>query len=305
MRHRAWATVAICTAVTLVAIEATLRLIGLGDPPIAVRDPELEYRLVPNATYRRWGNRIEIGDHGFRAASLPKKVRDNEVRLLLIGDSVVYGNHFLDQDETISSRLSALLSTPTCTVRVIPMAISSWGPMNQAAALERHGTFGASEVAVVLSGHDIFDTPLPNGSLVPYRLSQPTGAIGDAIEAVIEHHLPPAIVAPILPTEERVRLSLNALDRIADEVTAADAELRLVYNATTQERQSGISDGGKRISDWSNSRGVPLLHLGRFFDISYRDDIHPDAKGVLRISEALAEWYSDKVVCNGLDRSDR
>lgn len=301
MRRPVSAVVAMCAAATLVAAEATLRLVGLGDPPIAVLDTELEYRLVPNATYQRWGNRIEIGDHGYRAASLSKMPRDNEARLLLIGDSVVYGNHLLDQSETISSRLSALLSTSTCVVRVIPMAVSSWGPINQAAALERQGTFGANEVAIVLSGHDIFDTPLSDGSLVPYRLSKPIGAIGDAIEALFEHHLRSDLSTPVLSPEERARLSSDALDRIAAKVTAAGAELRLVYNATTQERQSAISGGGKRILDWAKSRDVPLLHLGRIDGVSYRDHIHPDANGAQRIAEALSEWYSDGVLCEGPD----
>lgn len=297
MKRRVWASVVISAVVFVVALEAALRLIGLGNPPIAVRDTELEYRLVPNAVYHRWGNRIEIGDHGFRSETLPDLPRDNELRLLLIGDSVVYGNHFLDQDETISSRLAGLLSTPSCKVRVIPMAVSSWGPMNQAAALERHGTFGASEIAIVLSGHDLFDTPLENGSLVPYRLSEPIGAIGDAIEAVFERYFHATTSHSLPPFEERVKLSLEALDEIADKITSSNIELRLVYNATTQERRAGISDLGIRIFDWAHSRGVASLDLGGVQGIGYRDHIHPNADGALRIAEALAEWYSDRLVC--------
>ena len=52
-------------------------------------------------------------------------------RVLLIGDSVVYGNHFLDQADTISARLTTLLRADAvlanCQPLVMAMAASSWG----------------------------------------------------------------------------------------------------------------------------------------------------------------------------------
>ncbi len=277
--------------------EVALRLVGFGDPPIAVRDEALEYRLVPNGNYRRWWNRIQINSHGFRAADHLETISGTEVRLLLIGDSVVYGNHFLDQEETIAFRLSAMLSSPACTVRVIPMAVSSWGPVNQAAAFARHGTFGATEIAIVLSAHDLVDTPRLNGSIVPYRLSPPVGAIGDFIEAILERLPPTTPPGTAVLFEEHARASLEALDTIRDRVHAQGARLLFVYNATTSERLNGTSDMGLRLFDWAAQNSVKTLDLGTVPDITYRDSIHPDNNGAERIARTLAEIYSGRLVC--------
>lgn len=285
----------------LAATEIALRLVGLGDPPIAVRDEMLEYRLVPDANYKRWGNRIQINNHGFRAADHPEEVPGDEVRLLLIGDSIVYGNHFLDQDETIAPLLSTILSSSECKVRVIPMAVSSWGPVNQAAALELYGTFGASEVVLVLSAHDLVDTPTHNGSLVPYRLSPPLGAIGDFVEAVIERLFPPVAPKTPLPFEERVQASLAALDTILEHTEFANADLLLVYNADVHERVSGISDLGLSFFHWADSQNIETLNLGMVPGVTYRDTIHPDANGTAHIAQTLARKFSGLLKCDSTD----
>ena len=297
MRRR-WLLAVVALLAAFAAIEVSLRLVGLGNPPIAIRDDELEYRLIPNKKYNRWGNRILINSYGFRANDHTKEISGAEVRLLLLGDSVVYGNHFLDQDETIAMRLSAMLSSPSCQVRVIPMAVSSWGPINQAAALLRHGTFNATEVAIVLSAHDLIDTPTGgNGPLIPYRISPPIGAIGDLVEAIIERHFPPESTTAAVPYETRALASLAAPDAIKDRIDTGGAELLFVYNATTPERISGTLDEGLRLFDWADGHDLETLDLGAVPNVTYRDTIHPDAGGAARIARALSEIYSDRLMC--------
>ena len=299
MTGRALRTIGVLAIASVLLGELALRVIGLGDPPIAIRDTELEYRLKPDASYTRWGNLIEIGSHGFRGPTLADEPGSNEVRLLLIGDSVVYGNHFLDQSETIALRLSAMLSTESCTVQVVPMAVSSWGPVNQAAALKRHGDFGAEAVAIVLSAHDLFDIPQPEGSLVPYRLSRPIGAIGDAVEAVLERYFPPARPSFNVSSEARREMTLTALDEIAETTRRSGQDLLMVYNATTFERDAGRLDQGQVLMDWAQERAVASLDLGMVPGIGYRDHIHPNAEGAHSIAQVLADKYRGRLVCDG------
>eukprot|EP00172_Hildenbrandia_rubra_P004288 Plantae.Rhodophyta-Hildenbrandia_rubra.ctg83765.p2 GENE.Plantae.Rhodophyta-Hildenbrandia_rubra.ctg83765~~Plantae.Rhodophyta-Hildenbrandia_rubra.ctg83765.p2 ORF type:complete len:119 (-),score=6.39 Plantae.Rhodophyta-Hildenbrandia_rubra.ctg83765:4-360(-) len=109
-------------AVLVIAAEGVLRWgVGLGDPPLARLDPVTEYELVPYATYQRWGNTISINAHGMRTDAHPDLPEEGAQHLLLIGDSVVYGGHFLQQYEIISAHLQNLLAERSrfarCTLR--------------------------------------------------------------------------------------------------------------------------------------------------------------------------------------------
>lgn len=277
--------------------EAVLRFgVGLGDPPLAVLDPETEYQLVPDRSYRRWGRRIEINRHGLRGPDFAAEPAPDERRVLLIGDSIVYGNHFLDQDETLGVRLAERLSAEAhlagCRVLTVAMAASSWGPVNQAAFLARTGPLGAMAAVIVVSAHDLHDTPDAPGParILPYRLAAPAGALGDAIEAMIERFGRPDLPPPALSREIRARASLDALDRMAARLTDAGLPPVLVYHPTRTERAAGPAPAKAVLTDWAAGAGVPVVDLAQAIPepSHYRDDIHPDPEGADQIAAALA-----------------
>src|SRR6056297_2037539 len=281
--------------------ETLLRLVGLGDPPLAVVDTELEYRLIPNASYNRWGNRIEINSYGFRAPEhTPLPVAD-ELRVLLIGDSVVYGNHFLDQDETIAIQLSNFFSKAECQVRAIPIALSSWGPVNQLAALRRHGSFGAKHAAIIVSAHDLTDVPTHIPDLLPYRLSPPLGAIGDLVEAVTERlramEVDPEGSEMTVPYEIRVEMSLAALEQIVDRLHREEIDTVLIYNATDSERSGAIRSEREVLIEWAGSRGLETIDLTDDGRVSLNDHIHPDADGAAQIATRLHDFLVTRMSC--------
>ncbi len=166
---------ALSLVIVVVLIEAVLRWVfGFGDPPLARVDTDTEYELVAPAEYRRWGNEVSINSDGMRAAELPATPDVDDRRLLIIGDSVVYGGHRIDQSETIAAQLAAGLGDDSflagCRPVVVPMAVSSWGPANQAAFLKRDGHFAAQVAAIVVSAHDLYDIPTGRIESIPYRL---------------------------------------------------------------------------------------------------------------------------------------
>ena len=56
-----------------VVAEIALRLImGLGNPPLYVADPEIGYLLAPNQKLRRSGNLIETNQYSMRNQELPQ-----------------------------------------------------------------------------------------------------------------------------------------------------------------------------------------------------------------------------------------
>src|SRR5688572_26696934 len=71
---------------------------GLGDPPIIISDPAIEYRYAPNGHYIRRGNRIDINSYSMRSDDLTStKASAEERRVLVMGDSVINGGAPTDQ----------------------------------------------------------------------------------------------------------------------------------------------------------------------------------------------------------------
>lgn len=282
-------------AALVLAAEAGLRLgMGLGDPPLARLDPATEYELVPSSSYRRWGNAVVINAHGLRAPDHAPLPTPDERRVLVIGDSVIYGTHFLDQTETVAPQLEARLARlpglAGCPILALPVAVSSWGPENQAAFLAREGTFGAQAAVLVVSAHDLYDVPEPSADILPYRLSPSWTAIGDALRIVAERLARPAPQGDAVPFEERARRSLAAAGRMAEQLAAAGIDPILAYHPTLAERTGQPTPERARWQAWAEARGLRFLDLGTAAPEpgGYRDDIHPDAEGAARIAAALA-----------------
>lgn len=282
--------------VVVVALaEAVLRWgVGLGDPPLARLDPDTEYEMVRSVEYRRWGNTISINALGMRAPDPPEPPTADDRRILVIGDSVVYGEHRLDQSETVAARLTeALAGDPAldgCRPIVLPMAVSSWGPINQAAFLARDGWHGAEVAALVVSAHDLAEVPDGRAASVPYRLSSPGWAVGDAVQLLRQRVSSPEPGPPLAPLEERWAANLAALDEIADRLADAGVPLTIVYHPTTPELAGTIPPERAMVFDWAAGRGLDVVDraVSGSGASGYRDLIHPNAAGSDDLARELA-----------------
>src|ERR1035438_1346806 len=64
--------------------------IGLGNPPLYQADAKMEYLLQPSKTYYRFHHRFAVNRYSMRSDDFPpEKSSPNELRILVIGDSVV------------------------------------------------------------------------------------------------------------------------------------------------------------------------------------------------------------------------
>lgn len=294
-----WVRLSFLAIGAVFCLELGLRLgFGLGDPPIVDLDEEVEYRLRPSSEYRRFGNRISINSHGMRAPDHPRLKSPEERRVLLVGDSVIYGNHFLDQSETIALFLSdELESTTSCTVFVMPAAASSWGPVNQAAFLDDLGTLGADMAIVTVSAHDLYDTPVFRNDVVPYRVKHSYGAIHDMVQILGERVWPSRGQQISRGTrEQRARKTLEALDRIQKILTNDDVPITLAYHATVTELSMGLRPEFEVFLDWASENGHDFLSLSQGLSIDgYRDDIHPNVDGSKNIAKMFTAIAANKL----------
>lgn len=290
----------------IAAAELILRFgIGFGEPPLAETDPEIEYLLRAEKTYHRFGNFISINAHHMRAPEFPARKPADEWRIMLIGDSVVYGGHRVSQDETIAARLAEILRQehPDCAILVGAIAASSWGPVNELAFVQRYGLYDADDAVIIASSHDLYDVPTFRNDIIPYRLRPPMGAIGDAAEAVLQrlriHFFPPRIEIP--PAEIRKAQSLDALANLFDEITASGARGTFYFHPTTREvRSPDLADRSIEtffdIAGKKNVSTVNPMQAYRQADEAGRpvnaDGIHPDPDGAALIARIIANTLS-------------
>jgi hypothetical protein len=165
-------------------------VVGLGDPPLYQADATMEYLLQPSRTYHRFHHRFAVNRYGMRADDFqPQKSNPNELRILVIGDSVVYGGVRIDQDdvdtEILKRNLQKQLGRP---VVVGNGSAKSWGPPNELAYLKRYGTLDADVVILELSSHDYADSPTfvrVVGISAEYPDKKPQLALVDLLETYV------------------------------------------------------------------------------------------------------------------------
>jgi hypothetical protein len=135
--------------------------IGLGDPPLYQTDEKMEYLLQPSKTYYRFHNRFAVNRYGMRANDFPpQKSIPGELRVLVVGDSIVYGGVRIDQSEIDTEILKRDLEKQLDRPVVVGNASAKgWGPPDEFAYLQRYGTLDADVVVLELSSHDYADAP--------------------------------------------------------------------------------------------------------------------------------------------------
>jgi peptidoglycan/LPS O-acetylase OafA/YrhL len=188
---RRWPAVLIGGIVAVAGGELAARfVIGLGDPPLYVADPEVEYRLAPTQDCRRFGNRILVNRWSMRSDDFPPHKTDpRELRVLVVGDNVVNGGNPTDHAALATTQLGPIITAATGRPAVVGnVSAGSWGPPNQLAYLAKFGTFDAEVVVFVWNHEDWADVP----SFAPLDpVQQPTRKPVSAAWEGVERYLWP------------------------------------------------------------------------------------------------------------------
>jgi hypothetical protein len=138
--------------------EGALRLWGFGAPVLYVPDAQAGFYPAPNQTTSRYGGRIEINAFGMRGPSYQPEKPAGAFRVLMIGDSTLYGGSYVDQQELYSRLLEQQLSQAAGgrLVEVLAIGVNAWGPFHEIGYLEKFGSFDADLAIVCLPTEDIY-----------------------------------------------------------------------------------------------------------------------------------------------------
>ncbi|MGK7873549.1 MAG: SGNH/GDSL hydrolase family protein [Xenococcaceae cyanobacterium] len=307
-------------------IEGALQLLlGLGNPPIYIPDEEIGYLLAPNQQVRRLGNRIAINQYSMRSDSIEEKRPASTLRILLLGDSVVNGAWWTDQDETISALMegqlqSALRKTSTSgslqVVEVLNASANSWGPRNQLAYLRRFGVFEAQVVVLLINTDDLFATaptslPVGRDRNYPDRKS-PLALIEVFTRAFLRPKPVPGMAAVNAEGGDRVGFNLQAIGKI--EAIAKDANAQFILAMTPLLREIGEPGSRnyerkarQRLQDFIDNEQIPYIDFLPLFnefeqpESLYRDHIHLNDEGNRLVSETLSQSLKQLTIIRNLD----
>ena len=307
---RRWsARVFVALLLALLGAELVARFgLGLGDPPLSVADPEIEYLFRPSRTYRRFGNTIHYNAYSMRSDDFPAvRADENERRVMVLGDSVINGGSLTDQRELATAllkrRLSDALGVP---VVVGNISAGSWGPANLLAYVKRSGLFDADVVVIVLSSHDCADVP----GVAPVVGADPNFPARSpvlALEELFTRYLPrylsssgapatPAHVRDTPPDAADLKQSDAALRELIGRAGASGAAVLIAQHLTRKELASTPRFGHGHLAELVRGLGLDPVSLAPAFRAAidageqpYRDVIHPSPAGQRAIAEALFE----------------
>lgn len=282
---------------------------GLGDPPLSVADPEIEYLFKPNQTYERFGNIIHYNAYSMRSDDFPPaKASAAELRVMVFGDSVINGGTLTDQSQLATSivqqRLREKLNRP---VVVGNISAGSWGPVNQLAYARKYGFFDADHVVIVVSSHDVTDLPTyePLVGVDPnFPATRPWSAAWEALTRYVPRLFassePQSPTAP--PSEADARRSLQALAELVRLAREAGAEVAIVQHLTQGELADGPESGHAAIAATARANGIEPVQLDEAFRESirqgqapYRDSVHPSESGQRVIAGVLYELLYERL----------
>ena len=282
-------------------------VMGLGNPPLWIADPEIEYLPQPAKSYVRFGNRISYNAYSMRSRDFPRnKVDAAELRVLVVGDSIVNGGAHTDQQELATTllehKLAESLDRP---VLVANIAAGSWGPPNVLAYLRRFGLFDADVVVILVNSADYADAPTfePLGPRRPQR--KPVLALQELRDKYVPRYFKKNLglgrdKKP--PTPEAIDTSLSALRELIDMSRRAGASVLLAQHLKRGEVATKPEIGHRKIAEVAREAGVEPIQLGPSFSLALRDgpdpyvaEIHPNAHGQRIIAEVLFDPIREAV----------
>jgi lysophospholipase L1-like esterase len=289
-------------------------ILGLGDPPLSITHPKIEYMYKPNQDVNRFGNRILINQYGMRTENFsPHKQSTQESRVMIFGDSVVNGGNLTDHQRLATTIVqNKLKNSNNNPVIVGNISAGSWGPGNWLEYAKEYGFFEADTIVLVISTHDYVDNPTfaplnPN----THPQHKPICALIEGFTRYLPRYLPILNLEKInseinwRPQPENEKISqfdinegLKNLKKFLLMAKQTGADVYVVQYWARGEVEKNIfeSEGHQKINQLVRGLKIPIFQSGKEFQNAYkhgdnpfRDDIHPNDKG----QELLANMILD------------
>lgn len=227
---RGWAMISLISlAGLLLAAELVLRTFGFGNAILYQFDEKAGYFPAPNQAEHRYGGFIQTNSHGMRAPEFELLKRPGTLRILMLGDSTLWGGSYIDQRELYARLLDdALDAKPGANdVEILNVAANAWGPFNELGYVEKYGTYDADVAVITLPIGDIYRPFMHLYGLPYFPIESPPRL---ALEEVL-HHLnwrSRAMARKVPTAEEQAaqgKLGIEAYVQLAEKLKASGCEV--------------------------------------------------------------------------------
>lgn len=284
----------------VVLLEFTLRFaFGFCDALLYQSSDNYEYIAQPNQNRHRFGAHIHYNSYSQRN----EEPDSTKVKILGLGDSVIFGGTWMDQD----SLATTLFSNET-GMQMLNISAGSWGPDNCAAYLKEKGTFGAKAMILVCSSHDAYDV-MSFTPVVGFYPTYPERQYRLAIVELMDRYLMPRVRSFFLKQKQRLDPDAAVVNKMSQKFVAKKSLLfnpgfdklknmadslhipfGVYLHAETGELMQGsYNEMGYEIMEWAEKNGVPLMKgMDRGENESmYKDMIHLNGKGQKHLAASL------------------
>ncbi|MEM9266140.1 MAG: SGNH/GDSL hydrolase family protein [Cyanobacteria bacterium P01_F01_bin.13] len=280
-------------------------LFGFGNPPLYIADDDIGYVLAPNQRVRRFGNLIAINQYSMRTHEIQKSRPPENLRVFMIGDSIINGNWWTDQSEILSALMEQALSQQTNKqqiVEVLNASANSWGPRNELAYLQKFGTFESQIVMLVINTDDLFGTqpsPLQVGQDLNYPNKKPILALLELATRFQKRPAIPGLKEIQNEKGDRIGKNLTAIETMNKHVDVSGGKLLLAMTPLKREVINGPRDyelvARKRVDELVAQQQIPYIDFLQAFQDEpaptslYRDHIHLSSSGNQLVTQTLID----------------
>ncbi len=271
----------------VIVAEVSLRVLG-GDRLLYRADPKIEYLPAPDQSVLQQGLEFRTNAWGMRSDAVTEAKPDDVFRVLVIGDSIVFGHTNIAHADLATTALSRMQMEDGRRIEALNVSATSWGPGNMLAWLDRFGTLEADAIVVVLSTHDLGDDrTFKPPERDAYPQAAPVSALGDWLWRRLTPD--PAHGGPVDPRTEGDAQA--ALPVLMQRVAAAPMGGCLIIHPTMEEwkTQAPVAEE-QRLEATALGAGVAVFYGRAFIDnaLDYYDGIHLSPIGQQDLARAIA-----------------
>ncbi|MGY6529360.1 MAG: SGNH/GDSL hydrolase family protein [Cyanobacterium sp.] len=269
---------------------------GFGNPLIYIPDPDIGYLLAPNQVTRRNGNLIKINNYSMRSNNFNLEKKDDILRIILLGDSIVNGGWWTDQQNTLSSLLEQTIDLNNSKfneIEVLNISANSWGARNELAYLQKYGTFSSDVLILVLNTDDLFSfapSSIQVGKALNYPDKKPLLGLEEFLKKVLPLPIHPDLKDIPKERGDVVGVNLKAVEDIYGMALENDMDFFLVLTPLKREVFPPFSkdyevDARDRLKSFVAELNInytdflPLFQNHPNPDILYHDHIHLSHEG--------------------------